>query len=245
MSRSQSESEAGRELIGRLKTARDTARVHVHLLSLDARQRFGEIDANLAQLESQLARGADKISETVAQKAKDLGQAIAELLRDADGSLELATPVSVIVNASPATCAPADSLNRAAQIMWEQDCGAVPVVDQDGRLMGILTDRDICMASYTRGQPLWSISVVSTMSRATIRASASDSIGTVLRLMSEGRVRRIPILENERLVGIVSLADIARHIRRNAWYSVPACLALAHALSDISEAPASMRGAAE
>jgi CBS domain-containing protein len=181
----------------------------------------------------------------MSRQAKEIGQAIAELLRDADGSFELATPASAVMQKDPATCQPGDSLNRAAQIMWEHDCGAVPVVEHDGRLVGMLTDRDLCMASYTRGQPLWSMSVISTMSNNPLSAAPGESIAVLARMMGDKRVRRIPIVENERLVGIVSLADIARHIRHNAWYSLPACLALAHTLCDISEESAKAQRAAE
>ena len=48
-------------------------------------------------------------------------------------------------------CSQHDSLNRAAQLMWENDCGSVPVVDSDSKVVGMLTDRDICMAAYTKG----------------------------------------------------------------------------------------------
>src|SRR5260370_37373881 len=54
-------------------------------------------------------------------------------------------------------CSPDDALNRAAQIMWENDCGSVPVVDRAARLIAMLTDRDICMAAYTRGGGLENI----------------------------------------------------------------------------------------
>jgi len=53
------------------------------------------------------------------------------------------------------SCSAGDSLQRAAQLMWEGDCGSVPVVDSDNRVVGILTDRDIAMAAYTQGRPLW------------------------------------------------------------------------------------------
>ena len=51
-------------------------------------------------------------------------------------------------------CSVHDSLNAAARVMWENDCGCVPIVDSQGRLVGIVTDRDICMATYTQGVPL-------------------------------------------------------------------------------------------
>jgi len=61
------------------------------------------------------------------------------------------------------TCRVDDSVERAAQIMWEHDCGAVPVVDADERLVGIVTDRDVCMAAYTRGDSLQAIAVSGVM----------------------------------------------------------------------------------
>jgi CBS domain-containing protein len=226
---------SGRELIDGLKAARDTARLHVHLLSLDARQRFRDVESKLEELERELERGSVKAIEQVPPQVKEIGQAIADLLRDAEGSRELATPVLALMTSSPATCSPRDSLNLAAQIMWERDCGSVPVVDSDGRLLGVVTDRDICMATYTRGQPLWAMSVLSTMSPPPISASPTDTVGYVLKLMSEGRVRRIPITENDRLVGVVALADIARHVRNGGGDSLPAVLAIAHTLADISQ----------
>ena len=63
-----------------------------------------------------------------------------------------------------AACGVRDMLNRAAQLMWECDCGSVPVVDEAGNVCGMITDRDICMAAYTQGLPLDQILVRSTMS---------------------------------------------------------------------------------
>jgi len=53
---------------------------------------------------------------------------------------------------SPITCSAEDSLAEAARLMWERDCGSVMVTEPNGRLVGIITDRDICMAAYTRGK---------------------------------------------------------------------------------------------
>ena len=69
--------------------------------------------------------------------------------------------VEQIMNREVKTCRPQDSLNRAAQIMWDEPCGAVPVVDDQHRPVGFLTDRDICMAAYTQGKPLEQLRVES------------------------------------------------------------------------------------
>src|SRR5215472_13332338 len=65
-------------------------------------------------------------------------------------------------------CHPNDSLNRAAQLMWENACGCVPVVDEVGKPVGLITDRDICMAAYTQGRPLDAITVDASMARNVI-----------------------------------------------------------------------------
>ena len=111
------------------------------------------------------------------------------------------------------TCSPDDSLNHVARILWEADCGAVPVTDAEGRLLGIITDRDVCMASYTRGQPLWACSVSSVMSTPVHHCAPDDSAEHVAEIMRAHQVRRVPVAAPDgRLLGMVSLADIARFV---------------------------------
>jgi CBS domain-containing protein len=110
------------------------------------------------------------------------------------------------------TCRVDDSLERAAQIMWEHDCGAVPVIDADERLVGMVTDRDICMAAYTRGHSLPQIPVSHAMARKLHCVRDTDPLQSALALMKHARVRRAPVVDREgRLMGILSIADLARH----------------------------------
>jgi CBS domain-containing protein len=110
------------------------------------------------------------------------------------------------------TCRAGDSLERAAQIMWEHDCGVVPVVDGDERLVGMVTDRDACMAAYTRGHSLPQIPVSDVMARELHSVRDTDSPQSALELMRRARVRRAPVVDGEgRLRGILSMADLARH----------------------------------
>ncbi len=111
----------------------------------------------------------------------------------------------------PATCRADESLNRAAQLMWELDCGSVPVVDDAGKVAGIVTDRDICIAAYTQGRPLSEISVASvTAQRPTISCRDGADIKEAEALMTKHRVRRLPVTgAAEKLVGILSFADLA------------------------------------
>jgi len=105
---------------------------------------------------------------------------------------------------------PGDSLNRAAQLMWENTCGAVPIVDDQRRPVGFLTDRDVCMAAYTQGKPLEAMSVESAMARRVVTCQAADDLGVALRLMAENGLRRLPVVDSEgRIAGILALDDIA------------------------------------
>ena len=74
------------------------------------------------------------------------------------------------------TCHPWDSLNEAARLMWDGDFGWVPVVDQGERLVGVITDRDICMAAYTRGRPLRELPVAAAMCREVCCCGPDDSL---------------------------------------------------------------------
>jgi CBS domain-containing protein len=105
-----------------------------------------------------------------------------------------------------------NSLSTAARLMWQSDCGAIPVRDpQDDRVIGIITDRDICMATWSKGQAPGSIAVANAMSTELVTCSPHDSISTAESLMQMHKVRRIPVVDPERrLLGIISLADIAR-----------------------------------
>jgi CBS-domain-containing membrane protein len=104
------------------------------------------------------------------------------------------------------SCGIDDNLQRAAQIMWENDCGAVPVVDGDGRVVGMVTDRDICMSAYTRGLALWQIPVSSAMANQVHGVREEDPLEAVEALMRRARIRRVPVLDAEaRLRGILSL----------------------------------------
>lgn len=112
-------------------------------------------------------------------------------------------------------CSRNDTLNRAAQIMWENDCGAVPVVDDDFRPVGMITDRDICMAAYTQGVLLSESSVERAMASGAYTCDATDEVSAAEKLMREQQVRRLPVVDGGgRIVGIISLGDVARQADR-------------------------------
>ena len=119
--------------------------------------------------------------------------------------------VQEIMSHPVVTCSADSSANDAARCMWDHDCGTVPVVDREGRLVGIVTDRDICMAAYTQGGALEAIPVRNAMATHVLVCHIDDSIETAEQLMREGQVRRVPVIDNDgRPTGIVSMNDLAR-----------------------------------
>jgi len=106
------------------------------------------------------------------------------------------------------TCTRNDTLNEAARQMWEHDCGFVAVTD-DGELLGVLTDRDVCMAAYTRGEPLAEIPIDAVMNEESVTCTPDDDPARVHELMRKYEVRRIPVVDERKLVGVVSLNDLA------------------------------------
>lgn len=115
------------------------------------------------------------------------------------------------------TCCPDDSLSRAAQLMWDYDCGCVPVVSGDGskRVVGMLTDRDICMATHFRGASPKSVRVADAMSKTVRSIGPSSSPADAEAVMRDARIRRLPVVDaKQQLLGLVSLADLARAAQR-------------------------------
>lgn len=109
------------------------------------------------------------------------------------------------------TCPTTGTMDQAARLMWEFDCGIVPIVNDDGRLAGVLTDRDICMAAYTQGRPLAAIPVMSGAAHLAVAVHADDSVEQAERLMRDHQIRRLPVLDHDnRPVGLVSMNDLAR-----------------------------------
>lgn len=138
------------------------------------------------------------------------------------------------------TCRPDESLHRAAELMWRNDCGALPVVSADGeteQVVGMLTDRDVCMAAYLQGRPLWDMTVASAMSKRVCSCRPTDPIHVALKIMETNQIRRLPVLDaNDRLVGLLSLADLSREAAREHGLRDPQITetALAQALEAIA-----------
>lgn len=119
--------------------------------------------------------------------------------------------VSALFHRTVTSCTDRDTLEHAASLLWRQNIGCLPVVGDDGRLIGMLTDRDIAIAAFLQGAPLRSITVSSVMAKEVLTCHADDEIDAVVDALIAHRLRRIPVIDaDRRVVGIVSLNDIAR-----------------------------------
>jgi CBS domain-containing protein len=104
-------------------------------------------------------------------------------------------------------CDPADSLATAALRMWEGDCGVLPVVDR-GRVVSMITDRDICMALAFLGRPACDCAVAEVASGELWSCAPGDDVVAALATMGHQGVRRLPVLDDGRLAGILAINDL-------------------------------------
>jgi CBS domain-containing protein len=110
-------------------------------------------------------------------------------------------------------CHPETNLAEATQIMWANDCGALPVVDGEKKVVGMITDRDICIAVGTRDRTPSQVKVseVKANPQELFTCAPSDDIHQALKTMRTYGVRRIPVVNNDALRGILCLDDVAFH----------------------------------
>lgn len=127
--------------------------------------------------------------------------------------------VEKIMSHKVTTCLPQDSLQQAARQMWDGDCGCLPVVAPgDGQIVGMITDRDICMAALFQGKPLGDIRVEDVMAKKVLTCRASDDVKDAQCVMENEQVRRLPVLGNAgELLGILSIADIVLESARSQF----------------------------
>lgn len=108
------------------------------------------------------------------------------------------------------TCHVNDPLSVAARRMWDGDVGVLPVINDDGKLTGMITDRDVCMAALMQGRELDKLLVNAAMARHVISATPDATIGDIERLMAKHQIRRIPIVDaSGKPIGIISMNDLA------------------------------------
>jgi CBS domain-containing protein len=123
--------------------------------------------------------------------------------------------VSELMTRDVQACSPHDFLNIPAKIMWENDCGCVPVVDHESKIVGMITDRDVCMAAYTQNMPLRQIRVDTAMAPTVVTSGPEDDLAEAQELMRQDKVHRLPVADADgKLIGVLSLSDIVREAER-------------------------------
>jgi len=154
--------------------------------------------------------------------------------------------IEQLMKKDPIACQESESLNEAARIMWEHDCGFVPVVDAERHMTGVITDRDICMCAYTRGADLKTLRVSDAMSSEVYSCGMGDSLAAAEEMMQSAQIRRLPVVDDAgQLVGVLSLSDLARNASgAMSGKGVPSERDVGHVLGAISQPREIAAGAA-
>ena len=109
-------------------------------------------------------------------------------------------------------CNPSTNLAEAAEMMWTDDCGALPVMNEAGKVIGMITDRDICIALGTRDVKAGALRVRDVFTPKVFSCQPADGIHQALATMTAHKVRRLPVIDSRgTLKGIVSIDDVVLH----------------------------------
>ncbi len=130
--------------------------------------------------------------------------------------------VKEIVMSPVQYCTPDTNLAAAAMKMWDSDCGILPVVNQDGKVISMITDRDICMAAATKGRIASDILVWEACSSKLHACSPNDDIKAALSTMQRGQVRRLPVVDEDgTLCGMLTMNDLVLNAAEAKGKKVP------------------------
>ena len=127
--------------------------------------------------------------------------------------------VKEILTADPACCTPDDTLQRVAELMVENDCGEIPVVENttSRQPVGVVTDRDIVCRTVAKGLNPLSMTAGESMTTPCVTVTPETSVDECCRVLEEKQIRRVPVVDaSGACCGIVALADIAKHAEKRA-----------------------------
>lgn len=200
------------------ESLRDELRSRLRLASKEAQRQWEVIEERLMELE----RGVEHQGTSVRETASDVAISVARVFRDfmlrhLPDSGAARAPVHDAMRTRVYTCAPEDTLAKAAQLMWEKDLGCLPVCGPGRKPIAMLTDRDISMAAFMQWRHLGETSVESAMSHSLRTCSPDDELSRAEDIMRQHQVRRLPVVDEQGvLVGLLSLGDIARYVRQHS-----------------------------
>ncbi len=123
--------------------------------------------------------------------------------------------VSEVMNRNVTFCSPGTDLAAVAALMWQSDCGVIPVMEGE-RLEGILTDRDVCIALGTRDVCAHMVSAGEVASREVFTCAPDDDVHQALKTMRSHKVRRLPVLNGGGVVGMLSLNEVVLRAHKTA-----------------------------
>jgi CBS domain-containing protein len=106
---------------------------------------------------------------------------------------------------------PTATLDTAVKTLAEHKIGALLVLGTDRRVIGILSERDIVRVLAERGAGVLSEPLAQAMTRKVVTCSESDSVGVLMERMTTGKFRHLPVIEDERVIGVVSIGDVVKH----------------------------------
>ena len=117
--------------------------------------------------------------------------------------------VKKIMTADAGFCFVEENLSKAVEIMWQRDCGAVPVVDSEKKILGIITDRDIAIAVGSNTKTAAKIKIGEVIGNRAVTCFEKDDAEDALKKMRRAKVKRLPVVsENGVLIGIISITDM-------------------------------------
>ena len=131
--------------------------------------------------------------------------------------------VKDIMSSKIVSVTPEESASVAARLLARHNIGALPVCSKDGRLRGMVTDRDIVLLCVAADEEPSGVKIAEIMTRRVIAVGAEDSVGRATDLMAHEQIRRLPVQSNGKVVGMLSLCDLAKLPNYSAEFSQTLC----------------------
>jgi CBS domain-containing protein len=105
-----------------------------------------------------------------------------------------------------------DTIQALAAVLLENHIGAVPVVDGGGGIVGMISERDLVRGLATKGADIVNMTVRNLMTADVVACNSSDSLSVIKEMMTEGRFRHMPVIEEGELIGVITIRDVVEHM---------------------------------